>query len=223
MTIGYNRIAGQSLGRLAALSDGIFAVAMTLLILDLHTPVADASVRFTTPLLWTSQGLAKEEMLLSAFRSLVPHLLPYLMSFLTLGIFWVAQQTLVLYFARSDRYLTWLQLCFLLMISLMPFSTGLLSEFLTYRLALMMYWVHLLLLGGISFASWRYAQHAGLLKDEATPAICSATERRIVLYQVFYTVVMLFCVINTYISLVFLILLQLNSAVAPRIGRLDRV
>jgi uncharacterized membrane protein len=56
----YNRIAGQSLERLAALSDGIFAVAMTLLVFDLHTPVADAGARFTTPLLWTNQGLGKE-------------------------------------------------------------------------------------------------------------------------------------------------------------------
>ena len=219
----YNRISGQSLERLAALSDGIFAVAMTLLVLDLHTPVATASDRFSTPLLWTSQGLEKEQALLYALGSLVPHFLPYLMSFLTLGIFWVGQQTQLNYFTTSNRHLTWIHLAFLLVVSLMPFSTGLLAEFLTYRLALGIYWLHLLLLGAVLFASWRYAQHAGLLKDEVTPAIYTAAERRIVFYQILYVIAVLFCVINTYISIVLLILLQLNSAIAPRIGWLDRV
>lgn len=223
MRIVYNRIAGQSLERLAALSDGIFAVAMTLLVLDLHTPLADADTRFTLPFLWTSQGLGKEVALLSALGSLLPHFLPYLLSFLTLGIFWIGQQTQLNHFATSNRSLTWLHLAFLLAVSLLPFSTGLLAEFITYRIAIGVYWLHLLLLGSILFASWRYAQHAGLLKDEATTEIRSAAERRIVIYQVLYAFAALLCFVNTYISIVLLILMQLNSAIAPRVGRLDHV
>jgi uncharacterized membrane protein len=223
MGIFYNRIAGQSLERMAALSDGIFAVAMTLLVLDLRTPLADANARLTTPSLWTSAGLGKELALLAALGQLVPHFLPYAMSFLTLGIFWVGQQTQLAYFVTSNRHLTWLHLAFLLAVSLMPFSTGLLAEFITYRIALCMYWLHLLLLGCILFASWRYARRAGLLQEEVTAEIHSATERRIVFYQALYVVAMLFCIVNTYISIVLLILMQLNSAIAPRIGWLDRV
>jgi uncharacterized membrane protein len=219
----YNCIAGQSLERLAALSDGIFAVAMTLLVLDLHTPLADAGARFTTPFLWTNQGLGKEVALLGALGNLVPHFLPYILSFLTLGIFWVGQQTQLNHFATSNRHLTWLHLAFLFAVSLIPFSTGLLAEFITYRIAVGVYWLNLLLLGSILFASWRYAQHAGLLKDEVTAEIRSATERRIVFYQALYAVVVLLCVVNTYISIVLLILMQLNSAIAPRVGLLDQV
>ena len=105
----------------------------------------------------------------------------------------------------------------------MPFSTALLAEFITYRIAQVVYWLNLLLLGVALFTSWRYAQRAGLLKEEVTEEIHAATERRIVFYQAFYAVAVLLCVITTYVSIVLLILLQLNSALAPRIGRLDRV
>jgi uncharacterized membrane protein len=75
----YNAIAGQSVERMAALSDGLFAVAMTLLVLDLKVPAG--------------QAIGTDGALLLALRDLVPRLLIYLMSFLTLGIFWVGQQT----------------------------------------------------------------------------------------------------------------------------------
>src|SRR5213082_2623240 len=123
----YNRIAGQSLERMAALSDGIFAVAMTLLVLDLHVPLPD--------------GIHNSWDLGSALLPLVPRLVTYLMSFLTLGIFWVGQQTQLNHFARSDRNLTWIHLGFLLAVTLMPFSTRLLAEFNTYRTALVVYWL----------------------------------------------------------------------------------
>jgi TMEM175 potassium channel family protein len=208
----YNRIAGQSLERLAALSDGIFAVAMTLLVLDLHVPVSTISNQITNDLeLW------------KALVKLAPNLLPYLMSFLTLGIFWVGQQTQLNYFTRSNRYLTWIHLTFLLAVTLMPFSTGLLAAFITFRLALVVYWLNIFLLGAVLFVSWRYAQHAQLMKDDTTAEIRSANERRIVIGQTLYAFGTLLCVINTYVSIAFIVLVQLNYAIAPRIGLLDRL
>lgn len=78
METSYNRIAGQSLERLAALSDGIFAVAMTLLVLDLHVPAAE--LIHSEGALW--RGLAR----------MTPQIVSYIMSFITLGIFWHGQQ-----------------------------------------------------------------------------------------------------------------------------------
>jgi uncharacterized membrane protein len=204
----YTQIAGQSLERLAALSDGIFAVAMTLLVLDLHVPVSDA--------------IQSEQALWDAVIKLLPSLLTYFMSFLTLGIFWLGQQTQLNHFTRSDRNLAWIHLTFLLAVSLMPFSTALLAAFITYRLALIVYWLNLLFLGVMLFRSWRYAQRAGLMKAETTPEIRAASERRIVIYQALYAFGALLCIINTYVSIGFIVLLQLNSAIAPRIHPLDR-
>lgn len=226
MRIGYNHFAGRNLDRLAALSDGIFAVAMTLLVLDLHIPVLDAihaKDLSTTPFLWTGEGIEKEWILLSKLGEVALHFLPYLMSFLTLGIFWVGQQTQLNYFARGDRYISWIHLGFLLTVSLLPFSTALLAAFITYRVALVIYWLNLALLGLVLFCSWRYAQKAGLLKEEVTPDMVSATERRILVFQALYFACLLPGVFNTYISIVFIILTQLDSALAPRLGWLYRI
>lgn len=208
----YNRIAGQSLERLAALSDGIFAVAMTLLVLDLHVPVSTISNQITS-----------EQDLWNALVKLGANLFPYLMSFLTLGIFWVGQQTQFNYFTRSDRHLTWLHIAFLLAVTLMPFSTGLLAAYITFRVALVVYWLNIVLLGVMLFISWRYARHAQIMKDEVTVEIFAANQRRILIAQSLYAFGALLCVISTYVSIGFIVLVQLNYAIAPRFGRLDRL
>jgi uncharacterized membrane protein len=208
MPTAYHRIAGSSLERLAALSDGIFAVVLTLLVLDLHVPVRE--------------GLHSEAALWHELARLAPQTLTYVLSFLTLGIFWVGQQTQLNQLARSNRDLTWIHLGFLLGVSLMPFSTGLLAEFITFRLALVVYWLNLLLLGALLFVSRRYAVRAGLLRDDVTAEMLAAGERRIVVYQALYALCVLVGLVSTYAGIALLVLLQLNSAIAPRIRPLDR-
>ncbi len=216
----YNSFAGHNLERLAALSDGIFAVAMTLLVLDLRVPVAQAF--HSQEPMWVAGAIPSEGVLWNDLVLLSPRLITYLMSFLTLGIFWLGQQTQLNHFTRSDRNLAWIHLAFLLAVTLMPFSTALLSEFITYRLALILYWLNLLFLGAMLFVSWRYARQSGLLSEEATVDVRAATERRILIYLVLYTFGALLCVINTYASIAFLVLLQLNSVFAPRIPPFNR-
>lgn len=205
----YNRIAGQSLERLAALSDGVFAIAMTLLVLELHVP--DTGNIHTEADLW------------NAIVTLSPHFLTYFMSFLTLGIFWVGQQTQLNHVAYSNRNFAWLHLGFLLAVAVMPFSTALLAEFITFRLALVIYWFNIFLLGTLLFAAWRYAIHAQLLKAEATDEVKSATERRILIAQALYAFGALLCIFNTYLSIGVIVLIQLNYVIAPRIKWLYRI
>jgi uncharacterized membrane protein len=205
----YNRFAGQSLDRLAALSDGLFAIAMTLLVLDLRVPASGV--------------IHSEGALWKALVGLSPRLVPYLMSFLTLGIFWVAQQTQLAQFKRSNRDLAWIHLGFLLSVSLIPFSTGLLAEFLTYRIALLVYWANILLLGFWLYVGWRYGARGGLLRDEARGDVSRATERRILIAQGLYALGALLCIINTYFSIAFIVLVQLNFVLAPRFLRLHRL
>ena len=220
MPISYHRFAGSSLERLGALSDGVFAVAMTLLVLDLKAPSEPKRAQHP---IWSGGGGSSEHQLLHDLaHHVAPHLLPYAMSFLTLGIFWVGQQTQLSSFTRSTRALTWIHLAFLLAVTLMPFSTGLLAQDTSYRVAMAVYWLNLSALGATLFISLRYADRAGLMGDDTTAEMRAAMKRRVVVYQALYALAALTCVINTYLAIGLLVALQLNSVSAPRIGILDR-
>jgi uncharacterized membrane protein len=220
VTTSYPRIAGQSIERLAALSDGIFAVAMTLLVLDLRVPVGEA-LGGQRPL-WSAGARESDQLAWDALSDLAPRFVPYVMSFMTLGIFWVGQQTQFNHIVRTNRHLTWVHLSFLALISLMPFSTSFLAEYATARVPFLLYWINLLLLGLVLLASLGYAERAGLFKPEATGEVRGALRRRIVFYQACYAVALALCVVNTYVSMVALILLQLASAIAPPVPPFNR-
>jgi uncharacterized membrane protein len=187
------------------LSDGIFGVAMTLLLLELHVPAREL--------------VHSERELLHVLRALAPELLVYLMSFLTLGIFWVGQQTQLNHMARSDRHLTWIHLAFLFSVTLMPFSTRLLALFVSYRVALIVYWANVVLLGGTLYASWGRANRAALVKEDMPPDVPAAVCRRIIIAQSLYALGAALCVFGTGWSIAFIVLVQLNYVVAPFSGR----
>jgi uncharacterized membrane protein len=203
MADSYDQIAGQSVERLAALSDGIFAVAMTLLVLDLKAPAMEA--------------VHAEAELWRALVVLLPRLGVYMLSFLTLGIFWVGQQTQLNHLRNGDRGLTWIHIAFLFAVSLTPFSTSLLAEFMAYRLALLLYWLNIVLLGASLYFSWQCAMAKGLVKDDMARDTPAAIKRRIIIGQSLYAFGAALCVFNTYASIVFIVLVQLNYAIAPRL------
>ena len=217
--VKYHTFAGGSLARVAALSDGVFAVAMTLLVLDLKAPSAPPRAQHP---IWSGGGGSEHVLLHGLLHDVAPRLLPYAMSFLTLGIFWIGQQAQLESFTRSTRALTWIHLAFLAAVTLMPFSTGLLAQDTSYRLSMAVYWLNLFALGVALFLSLAYGERAGLLSDETTPARRAAMKRRIVAYQILYALAALTCLIDTYLAIGLLVALQVNSVLAPRIGLLDR-
>ncbi len=195
MPTTYDGIAGQSAERLAALSDGLFGVAMTLLLLDLQVPAHPT--------------VFSESYLLHELARLAPKLLIYLMSFLTLGIFWVGQQTQLNQLERSDRHLTWVHLLFLFAVTIVPFSTRLLADFITYRTALVAYWANIFVLGSMLYLCWGRATRANLVKPGMPAAVQSAISRRIVIAQSLYACGALLCIFSTYLSIAFIVCVQL--------------
>ena len=209
MITSYNQVAGRALERIAALSDGVFAIAMTLIVLEIHVP--------------DPGPVRSDQDLLAAVATLSPRIVTYLLSFLTLGIIWSGQQTQLSYFARADRHVSWLHLALLASVALMPFSTSLLSEFISFRVALLLYWLNIVVFGVILYAAWSYALHAALLREDLPPGASHAIKRRIVVAQALYAFGALLCVVSTYASIAFIVAVQLNFAVAPRIPGLSRI
>jgi uncharacterized membrane protein len=209
MTTAYNRIAGGDVGRIGALSDGVFAFAATVLVLDFHAPEAT--------------DVHSEAGLIAALWVSAPRLLPWLLTLLTLGIFWLGQQTQLSQLERSNRDLAWLHFLFLALVTVLPFSTRLLADFLTYRTAFVIYWANILLLGLALYAAWAYAERGRLIRDEARGEVSRAVRRRIVVAQSFYLAGLIAGLVYVPAGIGLIILFQLNYAVAPRLPVLWRL
>jgi len=205
MATHYNHIAAGDVGRIAALSDGIFAFAATVLVLEIHTPEIAA--------------IHSERDLLAALASDTPQLLSWLLSLMTLGIFWVGQQTQLNQLARADRNLSWLHLIFLAVITVLPFSTRLLAEFFEFRTAFVIYWANILIAGAALYAGWNYASRNDLVRDPSS-VIAQAIRKRILVAQSLYALGLIAGLIHVEIGIAVIILIQLNYAVAPNLPRL---
>jgi uncharacterized membrane protein len=205
----YNELAGRSIDRLAGISDGIFAVGMTLLVLGLVVPAAGS--------------IHTEAQLWDKLRGYGPNVLVYTMSFMTLGIFWVGQGTQLGQLAKSNRNYAWIQLAFLFAVTLVPFSTGLLANFPTFRVALVEYWLNIVLLGFVLLAALEYGMRAGLFEEEVRRGGARLLRGRILIAQLLYAVATALCLVfPTWVSIVLIVLIQLNYVLAPRIPILHR-
>jgi TMEM175 potassium channel family protein len=105
----YNRSMEKS--RLEAFSDGVFAIVITLLILDVRFPDVDYSQFGAT------------------LDSLLPRILAYVMSFIIIGVYWVTNHNSMHALRETDRRFLWLNILLLLCISFIPFPTSLLGRY----------------------------------------------------------------------------------------------
>jgi uncharacterized membrane protein len=203
-------LSARDPGRLSGLSDGIFSVGMTLLVLGLAVPLVNGA-KTTDVELW------------AALRNLGPSLLVYTTSFMTLGIFWAGQGTQLAQLARSNRNFAWIHLVFLFAVTLVPFSTLLLAHFYWLKVALVEYWLNIVLLGATLLAGLEYGLRANLFKEEDRSDMKFLMRGRILIAQALYAGATLLCVIlPTWVSIGLIILIQLNYVLALRIPILNR-
>jgi uncharacterized membrane protein len=147
----------MSTSRLEAFSDGVFAVAITLLVLDIRPP-ADVE---------TQRGLWH------ALGDLWPNYAAYAVSFLVIGIVWVNHHAVMELITHVDRGLAFLNLLLLMAVALIPFTTALFAEYLTHddpaHAAAAVYSIVITLMGAAFGALWIYASRGGRLLVPSFP------------------------------------------------------
>jgi uncharacterized membrane protein len=127
-------------GRALALSDGVFAIILTLLVLELHVP-----------------DLAAGQSLLDALGDIWPSFVAFLLSFLVAASAWINHRDLFALIRRTDRYLVWLNILYLLPLSILPFGAALLARYETNSIALIIYGMILIAIALARLAIWWYA------------------------------------------------------------------
>ena len=147
------RRRGFRTGRLEAFSDGVFAIAITLLVLDIGV----------------SGGAGRH--LLRSIVDLWPSYLAYLVSFATIGAAWLGHNAITEYLDRADAAFVRLNLLLLLVVSFLPFPTRLFADYIgedsAERVAVTFYGISLLLASTLLLVLWRYAVWAHLVRPDA--------------------------------------------------------
>lgn len=142
--------------RVEAFSDGVFAIAITLLVLEIKVPSADLTGHGST--------------LLPALLRLWPSYLGYIISFVTIGIMWVNHHSMFVLIQRTDRYFLLISVFFLMCIAFLPFPTAVLAEYLPdpkgREVAVAAYSASFVLIALAYNALWWYAVLNGKLMDQ---------------------------------------------------------
>jgi uncharacterized membrane protein len=184
--------------RLEAFSDGVIAIAITLLVLEIRVPhIEDAS----PGALW------------QALRDLWPNYVGYIISFAIIGIMWANHHTIFRYIVRTDHYLILTNLLFLFFLATIPFPTALMAEYLGHpaeRVGIIVYCGWFVLTALSYNLLWHYAAGGSRLIDpEADPAAVRTITSRFRMGPPAYGMAFLLAFVNTSASLVVLLALAL--------------
>jgi uncharacterized membrane protein len=138
--------------RLTFFSDGVFAITITLLVLEIKVPeIAENLVATELPKeLW----------------HLVPKIISHVLSFIVLGLYWIAHHNMFMHIKRHNHILLWLNIAFLMCIASIPFPTGLLGTYYDLQISLLAYAGVLALTGILLNLIWWYAVNYSLIEQD---------------------------------------------------------
>jgi uncharacterized membrane protein len=208
MAIEVEQAAGErrETARLEAFSDGVFAIAVTLLVLDIKVPQVE--------------GLAAGD-LGRALLDQWPVYFAYVFSFLTILVMWVSHHAIFNYIARINQPFLIINGLLLMGITVVPFPTALLSEYLKYpergddqKIAAAVYSGTFTAIAILFNVLWRYAAHNNrLMGAQMDPVFAQALSRRYILGPLIYFASFLLAFVSVPASFAIYVLLAVFFAI----------
>jgi uncharacterized membrane protein len=193
---------GLGKGRLEALTDGIFATVMTVLVLSLSIP-----------------SILSPGALGPYINGLGPIVLSYILSFLILGVFWVRHHALFHFLTRVDSTFIWLNISFLLTIGFIPFSTELLGRFPLDEVSTVIYGVNLIATALTMQLLWFYSTRRELVAVSLDEEVLARINRRLLLGPGLYLIAIAFGFLSTDISFGIYVISLAYYVIASSTGR----
>ena len=196
--------------RIEAFSDGVFAIIITLLVLDLRVPREDAL-----------GGQSLDAALMRQW----PLYAAYVLSFLQVGVVWANHHTMFHYIRRSDHVLLVLNLLLLLCVAVLPFTTAMLAEYARAghaerQLAAMVYSGALCAAGLFFSAMWQHALRAGLVSPRADPHRMQALRFHWMLVPLLYGLAFVIAWVDARLSIaIYIVLLLYYALPGPSVVR----
>jgi uncharacterized membrane protein len=167
------------MGRLNALSDGVIAIALTILVLEIRLPevtqISDLGTRLV---------------------ALSPRLLIYLISFIIIGGAWGSHQRMLSQIKRGDGPLVWFNLFSLLFITLLPAAAALLGSFPGAILAILVFSADVIMIQLAPLLLWRHASNSGLINPALDPRIVVGIGRRLTIIAIAFALTIPLALIN---------------------------
>lgn len=199
-----------SKNRLEVLTDGIFAVVMTLLVLDISVPQISSH--------YAIGNVAAGTELLKRLFDLWPKIVSFGISFVILAIYWVAHHRQFQYIKHSNRALIWINIMFLMATCFVPFSTSLLGEYREQEVSILVYGGNSIVIASVLYVQWRYvttSHHGRLLDENLDPIMKTTLSRRTLFGIIVYLIATGFSFVYTQLSPFLFFALVLIPAFLP--------
>ncbi|MBK6773104.1 MAG: DUF1211 domain-containing protein [Ignavibacteria bacterium] len=193
--------------RMEAFSDGVFAIVVTLLVLELRVPVLPEN--------FSTQDVLKE------LLRLFPKFFSFAMSFVIVAIFWVNHHQFFHSLEKTDRAMLWYNNLLLFWLSFVPFPTAFIGEHPVSMIPVMLYGA-VLFFAGVSFnLMLRYAVKAKLFHKSVSDEVLNQSVKRGVIGPVVYFVSIISAFISVYVSLAIFLLVPVIYFIPQKIVRLE--